>query len=343
MLASFKYKLCPEEIRPTVGVINALANIESLLYSPSAASPTCLFFGLEFNCKMSSSKSNWKEASGSILEPLNIAEHHQSEGPCAQGNNPSIPHRSVSLNSHYSRPKRLRERPAHNRVHSSDSFVSPLAKIREEHKIAQRAPHLRRGIPTDTIDSLDGTFFGGGYYHHEGPYDATLAARQIPGHAPVDAVKYSNAQALAATPRANIMDSLLKHKPLQGVGLVPPGMVGPGGQIFDYEEYDVQRKDGMLGRWPGVEYLDTDIKGKGEPIFTIEEQEKALKAQRKLKQGVPYEKGKEMDTLLPEGRKRSVSDAARYPYDVNPTQSGPSSGSGMLGGLRRRLSLRRRK
>lgn len=107
-------------------------------------------------------------------------------------------------------------------------------------------------MPTDTIDSLDVSFFGDGAYHHEGPYDATLASRQIPGYAPIDAVKYTNAQALAATPRANIIDSLTRKVPLQGVGMVPPGVVGPGGQRFDYEEDDIQRSQGRLGRWPDV-------------------------------------------------------------------------------------------
>jgi len=143
-------------------------------------------------------------------------------------------------------------RSAHNRSVSSDPFVSPLAKIKEEHKTANRAKHLRKAVPADTVDSLDGSFFGNGTYHHEGPYDATLASRQIPGYAPIDAVKYTNAQALAATPRANIIDSLTRKVPLQGVGMVPSGVVGPGGQRFDYEEEDIQRSQGRLGRWPGV-------------------------------------------------------------------------------------------
>jgi len=142
--------------------------------------------------------------------------------------------------------------PAHNRSVSSGPFVSPLAKIKREHRVANKAKHLRKAVPADIIDSLDGSFFGDGIYHHEGPYDATLASRQIPGYAPIDAVKYTNAQALAATPRASLIDSLTRKVPLQGVGMVPPGMVGPAGQRFDYEEDDIQRSQGGLGRWPGV-------------------------------------------------------------------------------------------
>jgi hypothetical protein len=82
-------------------------------------------------------------------------------------------------------------------------------------------------------------------YHHDGPYEATLAARQIPGRAPVDALKESNAAILAATPAASIRDCLENHYPLQGVAMYPPGTCGLG----DYEEYDVMVKDGNYKRW----------------------------------------------------------------------------------------------
>ncbi|KAF8456205.1 hypothetical protein BGX38DRAFT_67976 [Terfezia claveryi] len=246
----------------------------------------------------------------------------------------------ASLNNHHSRSSKHRPvRPTHNRSVSSDPSVSPLAKIKEEHKMAYRAKHLRKAVPADTIDSLDRSFFGNGTYHHEGPYDATLASRQIPGYAPIDAVKYTNAQALAATPRANIIDSLTRKVPLQGVGMVPPGVVGPGGQKFDYEEEDIQRSQGKLGRWPGIEYLDADIKGKGEPSFTIEEQEKALEFQRKSQKGFIYDGEGEME-MLHYGRKRSVSDLAQYPYRMSRVEN---STIGVLGELKKKLPLRRRK
>lgn len=142
--------------------------------------------------------------------------------------------------------------PLHKRSYSSDAFISPLSKIKEEHKNADKLLHIRRAIPPDTIDTLDVSFLGYGPYHHEGPYDATLASRQVPGYAPLDAVKYTNSLALAATPRANIIDSLTRGVPLQGVGMVPSGAVGPGGQVFDYEEDDIMRTQGRRERWHGV-------------------------------------------------------------------------------------------
>lgn len=167
----------------------------------------------------------------------------------------------VESHSHRSQPSQtLRVQPTHKRSYSSpDAFISPLSKIKEEHKNADKSLHIRRAIPPDTIDTLDVSFLGYGPYHHEGPYDATLASRQVPGCAPLDAVKYTNSQALAATPRANIIDSLTRGVPLQGVGMVPPGVVGPGGQIFDYEEDDIMKTQGRLGRWYGVVCLTDSV------------------------------------------------------------------------------------
>jgi hypothetical protein len=61
----------------------------------------------------------------------------------------------------------------------------------------------------------------------------------------VEAVKESNAAAIAATPRANIVDCLEKHYPLQGTAVIPPGVGGMG----YYEEYDVMIRDGDYKRW----------------------------------------------------------------------------------------------
>lgn len=54
-----------------------------------------------------------------------------------------------------------------------------------------------------------------------GPYDAVLAARQVPGNAPVDALKTSNEETLKATPTSALHDSLEKHEPLDNVALRP--------------------------------------------------------------------------------------------------------------------------
>ena len=135
-----------------------------------------------------------------------------------------------------------------------DQSHRPLDIIRHDTKLANRAPHLRKKhIPgTDTIDDLDNVGFA---YHHEGPYDATLLSRNLSGpNSPIAAVQSTNAEALKATPRENIEDSLKKHRPLDGVALVPPGMTDLSGNRLEYEEgTDLMIENGgNYKRWPGV-------------------------------------------------------------------------------------------
>jgi len=119
---------------------------------------------------------------------------------------------------------------------------------------SHRSRRRASSIPgPDTIDRLDNGVFGG-HYHHEGPYDSTLLARQNGPRPPVEALRESNAAALAATPMANILDSLERHKPLQGTAMVAPGTKLPSGEfIGDYEEYDMMRQGpgGNYRRYPG--------------------------------------------------------------------------------------------
>lgn len=134
----------------------------------------------------------------------------------------------------------------------------PLDILKKEHRAADRAPHLRtrkNGPMTDTIDGLDTI---GGVYHHGGPYDATLASRnRNKQYAPVEAVKESNEEALRATPREYIQDSLTKHVPLQGTGTVPVGSSDMRGNVMNYEEgADLMREPDAQGgaykRWDGI-------------------------------------------------------------------------------------------
>ncbi len=92
----------------------------------------------------------------------------------------------------------------------------------------------------------------------EGPYDATLISRNTnTKNSPVDAVRETNAEAIRATPREYIKDSLTKHVPLQGTAVVPPGMPGPDGRNMQYEEgADLMREPdapgGAYKRWDHV-------------------------------------------------------------------------------------------
>ena len=114
-----------------------------------------------------------------------------------------------------------------------------------------------RAIPPDPIDVLDNTC-PGGFYHHSGPYDATLLSRNLhPKTSPVAAVADSNEAALAATPREFVTDSLTKHVPLQGTASVPPGGQTLDGGIMEYEDgTDMMREDRVEGgaykRWAGI-------------------------------------------------------------------------------------------
>ena len=131
--------------------------------------------------------------------------------------------------------------------------------IKRDARAADRAPHIRRRArpTTDTIDSLDRSAVGGSY-HHGGPYDATLASRNTNElYSPVAAVHESNMEALKATPREYIIDSLQKHVPLQGTATVPSGGQDMSGNVIEYKEgADLMREPDAPGgpykRWDGV-------------------------------------------------------------------------------------------
>ncbi len=120
--------------------------------------------------------------------------------------------------------------------------------------MADRAPHLRKQyiVGPDSIDHLDTV---GGAYHHEGPFDATLLAKNLSSKtSPVEAVRRTNLEALKATPREMIQDSIERHRPLDGVAMIPPGMTDEHGRIYHYEEgTDMMIENGgNYKRWPGV-------------------------------------------------------------------------------------------
>ncbi len=188
----------------------------------------------------------------------------------------------------------------------------PLDMLKRDNRAADRVPHLRRrNVPvTDTIDSLDRCAVGG-LYHHGGPYDATLASRNTNKvYSPVEAVKESNHEALRATPSDYIQDSITKRVPLQGTAIVPPGKPDMKGHVMNYTEgsdvmRDADAPGGPYRRWDFVvsqlgalsprsatcgfvlthlalqTYHPDDLKGKGEPSYTIERDEKERRRVRK--------------------------------------------------------------
>ena len=174
-----------------------------------------------------------------------------------------------------------------------DKSHQPLDVIRRDSKKAYRSPHLhKRNLPgADMIDRLDPAI-GGRAYHHEGPYDAALLSRNLNSKtAPLKALETSNKEALKATPRENIRDAVERHKPLDGVALVPPGEQDRFGRQYNYEEgadlmHEPSSGDPGYKRWPGKDYDPDDLKGESEPNFSLD---------RALRSHAINENGIEMD------------------------------------------------
>lgn len=168
-----------------------------------------------------------------------------------------LPQRSASNGHQHRRNTSLPQR------FPGDMSHRPLDMIKRENKAADRHPHHRSShrrhrsaaSQTDTIDALDTI---GGSYHHGGPYDATLASRNLDEkYSPLAAVRDSNMEALRATPREYIEDSLQKHVPLQGTATVPSGAYDFSGKLMHYSEgADLMREPdapgGAYKRWDGV-------------------------------------------------------------------------------------------
>ncbi|CCG84355.1 protein of unknown function [Taphrina deformans PYCC 5710] len=229
--------------------------------------------------------------------------------------NSSVPH----TNSH----------PSHNR-HSS----RPSQDLAAHDKLVRKDSRARKTIPRDGIDNLDNIL---GSYHHEGPFDATLASRQIPGRAPVEAVKYGNSLALSATPSQNVRHSLQNHEPLDGTSRHASGSV-VAGQRFNYDEEDVERDAGR-GRWPEVEYAGSNDGGE----FRDDLGDYDVRNSNRL--------NKKHDAVEMQGSSRGIVeysaeldevddlDAASRVYGSTGNQSGSSGG--ILGGLKKRLSVKK--
>ncbi|KAH6884551.1 hypothetical protein B0T10DRAFT_409859 [Thelonectria olida] len=236
----------------------------------------------------------------------------------------------------------LARRRSINQRHPGDMTHRPLEILRKEARAADRAPHLRRkNMPhTDTIDALDTI---GGTYHHGGPFDAALVSRnRNKAYSPVAAVHDSNMEAIRATPREYLEDSLRKHMPLQGTALIPNGAEDFHGNVMDYEEgADLMREPDAAGgaykRWDGIEYHPDDLKGKG-PNF---EKERDMKEKKRRAKGLPAEY--ELQSRPPLSTRHRSYEAPGTP-SVDAGLGRSHSTSKRFGdGLRRRFGSMRRK
>ncbi|RNJ52921.1 hypothetical protein D7B24_002655 [Verticillium nonalfalfae] len=268
---------------------------------PTSASPTRVSFQPPSNTSVSRSTST-RNHTGSRSHPPRPEKHTRSISTPVTG---------------FHRPQSISQR------YPGDMSHRPLDVIKREQRAADRSPHLRtrrHGPNTDIIDGLDTM---GGIYHHGGPYDATLASRnRNKMYSPLDAVKDSNMEALRATPREYVIDSLERHVPLQGTATIPAGYTDLSGKVMNYEEgADLMREADAAGgaykRWDGIKYHPDDLKGKGEPSYTYEKDLKEKKrlrhsmnagpAEYEMRSGMNREHRKNGPGMV---RQRSVSNAA---------------------------------
>ncbi|KAK9459261.1 uncharacterized protein V1516DRAFT_611568, partial [Lipomyces oligophaga] len=140
---------------------------------------------------------------------------------------------------------------------SSPSAPPPSYSSATRHRRSKR--HQRTSSsPVDTIDRLDHVL---SVYHHDGPFEATLAYRNNGiKDSPVDAVARSTAQTLDAIPPGSISDALRNHTPMDGVAVVPPGCYVPGRPDgLHYEEEVLSSLDQFrlpiaASSWPGEDF-----------------------------------------------------------------------------------------
>lgn len=213
----------------------------------------------------SGASSHVRNISSGAPEKLGVSSHvrnvssgsHRERFPDTNPFHDASPRRSVDKGyraelASEGRPRRsssLRER------FPGDESVRPLDMMKKEERKANHAPHLsKRHLPgADSIDRLDEII--GPKYHHEGPYDATLLARNTSFQSsPVAAVKHTNDETLKATPPEAIKDALSKHRPLDNTAAIPSGETDQFGRRYNYEEGDNMNiaEGGNLGRWEGV-------------------------------------------------------------------------------------------
>lgn len=135
-----------------------------------------------------------------------------------------------------------------------DHSDHPLDVLREENREANHAPHLqKRHLPgADLIDRLDDSGF---QYHHDGPFDAALLARNTSYQSsPVAALSTTNQEAINATPKEKIKEAVNLHRPMDGTAFVPPGYEDAQGRTMHYEEGEdmMIEHGGNFKRYDGI-------------------------------------------------------------------------------------------
>ncbi|EPS31549.1 hypothetical protein PDE_06504 [Penicillium oxalicum 114-2] len=143
--------------------------------------------------------------------------------------------------------------------HREDSHHEPSISGRRRRPHV-RPPYTSQYVQPDLIDRLDDASFYA--YHHEGPFDAASPDRnRVNKNSPIEAVKDSIEEALRATPRDKIIDTIQSHRPLDGVAFYPPGTTDREGQTYQYEEgSNMMDEYGLFMRTPGKKFTDEDFK-----------------------------------------------------------------------------------
>ncbi|KAL6702042.1 hypothetical protein J3F84DRAFT_356550 [Trichoderma pleuroticola] len=297
---------------------------------PPSANPTAPH-NVDSHCRPMMRNSNVASPEGNFHPTNPFASAQPSEGKVVGKQASMNPHnRSNSELANYSQPGAHKQSHRHHRTQSlgerfpGDMSHRPLDIIINDTRAAdRRRRHRPRVSETDIIDALDTI---GGMYHHGGPYDATLRSRNLdPRTSPVAAVQESNMAALRATPREYVMDSLRHHVPLQGTSTIPSGDYDYRGSRMSYEEgADLMREPDAPGgpykRWADTKYHPDDLKGKGEPSFSLE---RALKEKKRAKDGEPDEI--EMQTGLHSRNRHSKS---KHQRSISVALHGSSSATG---------------
>jgi hypothetical protein len=214
--------------------------------------------------------------------------------------------------------------------------VRPLQQISSHQRHARKTSKSSGNIPQDDVDKLDVTGLLG--YHHEGPFDATLAARQVPGYAPLDAVKYGNSLAMGATSQSKMDEVMRGHIPLDGVASIPPGQRDSTGKLLEYEDENVERGEGKdnqgSGPWPTG---DEDVSELGKWI------DGGLDGQAKSASATDH-------IAMKSKHKKQVSISSQHgvvEYDPDldneddETRATSSNTGGIFGNLKKRLSVKR--